>query len=85
MRLAIVDVIEGAHAIQVRDQALAERITAAVTDDGRDGSEAFVGEDIRDPHNPTVVLIPRGARIIVALIQSARRPRAAETNLTCLP
>ncbi len=65
LKSRIVDLAENNHDVCLCAASVAQEIAAAIRNHDEDGDHAIVGNDIADPFKAGVVLIPKGAQIVV--------------------
>ena len=74
LRFAIICEMESVQEIHIEDDTTIAKIAAAVEDNEKDGHEGVVGENVGDPYDENITMIPAGARVEAAI--SSKRPRS---------
>ena len=66
LKSCIIDLVEGKSNVHLCTEELAHAIAGSIRSNDDEGDKAIVGNDITDPFNAGVVLVPKGAQIVLS-------------------
>ena len=77
LRHAVLATVEGARDVHLCESTVVGQVERSIVDNVVGGHAGIIGADVRDPHNPDVVLVPAGARVATKLpgVSSLSRAR----------